>query len=58
MVKIVTRTTMKTLIMKARPMGPLSKSADYIVILSLIESSPYRIIGQEQSITSHHVRRY
>jgi len=49
---------MKTLIMKARPMGPLSKSADYIVILSLIESSPYRIIGQEQSITSHHVRRY
>ena len=39
MAKTVARTTAKVLSMKAKPICPLSKSADYNVILSLIESS-------------------
>ncbi|KKR14316.1 MAG: hypothetical protein UT43_C0028G0008 [Parcubacteria group bacterium GW2011_GWC1_39_29] len=38
-VKTAARTMAKVLNMKARPIRPLSKSADYIVILSSNESS-------------------
>jgi hypothetical protein len=42
--KAVVRTIVRVLIIKARPIGSLSKSADYnIAILSLTESSSWRI---------------